>query len=328
MASVVILLHLVGFLIVLLLVLPRHLVLGHRLFGLGLALTAYLLGVRHAFDADHIAAIDNTTRKLVAEGKTPVSVGLFFSLGHSTVVFLLSALLALGVHAATSFTRGALHNDLGVVGTLISGIFLYLIALLNLGILVGILRLLARKVDPSQLDSLLARRGLVNRLLGRLTGAIRRPSEMYPVGFLFGLGFDTASEVALLILAGGAAAADIPWYAILSLPILFAAGMSLFDSFDGAFMNLAYGWALQHPARRIYYNLTVTSLSVAVAFFIGSVELVGVLAGELGWQHGILAWAANFDLNRAGWVIVGLFVVTWAVAAVLWKLLRIEERLG
>ena len=330
MGMTIVFLHVVGIFILLALVTPHHYVVGNRIFGLGLGLTAYTLGLRHAFDADHISAIDNTTRKLIAEGKRPLSVGFFFSLGHSTIVFLLSAALAVGIRAVAGLTHGTINNDLGIFGTLISGSFLYLIAFINLGILIGIIQtargLLSGRFKEADLESLLQSRGLINRLLSRTMKAIRKPSQMYPVGVLFGLGFDTASEVALLILAGGAAAASLPWYAVLALPILFAAGMSLFDTLDGSFMNFAYSWAFSNAARKIYYNITITGLSVAVALFIGTVELAGVLSSELNWTNGFWSWVANFNINQAGFFIVALFVVTWAVALLVWRVAHIEER--
>ena len=330
MGAVIAALHLLGFGVVWLAVAPHHYRIGPTAFGLGLALTAYTLGVRHAFDADHITAIDNTTRKLMNAGGRPLSVGFFFSLGHSTIVFALSAALALGLRAAARLAHGPLNDDLGIVGTAVSGVFLYLIATVNLVSLVEVGRV-ARAMWHGQwnepaLEALLERRGLVNRLLAGLMKTIDRPSQMYPVGVLFGLGFDTASEVALLFLAGGAAAADLPWYAILALPALFAAGMSLFDTLDGSFMNVVYGWAFSRPVRKIYYNLTITGISVAVAVFIGTVELASVLVGELGWRGGVWSWAARFNLNQAGFIIVALFVAVWAVALAIWRFGRIEER--
>ncbi len=231
---------------------PSHYHLGSTgAFTVGVGVTAYTLGMRHAFDADHISAIDNTTRKLMAEDKRPLSVGLWFSLGHSSVVFALAFLLSIGIRSlAAPVARGGsqLHQVTGWVGTLVSGSFLYLIAALNIVILFGIMRVFRRDARPAATTrprwrSNCTSAGFMNRLLGRLTRAVTKPSQMYPIGMLFGLGFDTATEVALLVLAGGAAGAGLPWYAILCLPILFAAGMSLLDAIDGSFMNFAYGWA-------------------------------------------------------------------------------------
>ncbi len=243
--------------------------------------------MRHAFDADHIAAIDNTTRKLMSEGKRPLSTGFWFSLGHSSVVFALALLLSVGIRSLAGPVENdgsGLHGVTGLVGTLVSGTFLYLIAALNVVILVGILKVFrAMKrgtYDEAALEEHLNNRGLMNRYLGRVTRSVTKPSQMYPIGILFGLGFDTATEVALLVLAGGAAGAGLPWYAILTLPVLFAAGMSLLDSIDGSFMNFAYGWAFSKPVRKVFYNLTITGLSVAIALVIGTIELGGLLAAK------------------------------------------------
>jgi high-affinity nickel-transport protein len=316
-------LHLVGFFILLVLVVPH----GYRLgasgvFGLGVGITAYTLGLRHAFDVDHIAAIDNTTRKLMSEGQRPLSVGFFFSLGHSTIVFALGALVTVGVRGLSGAVQdkgSALHKATDVVGPVVSGSFLFLIGIVNLVILVSIVRIFRRmrhgEIDEQGLDHELSQRGFMNRFCGRATRAIRKPWHMYPLGMLFGLGFDTATEVGLLVLAGGAAASGLPFYAILCLPILFAAGMSLFDTIDGAFMNFAYGWAFSKPVRKVFYNITVTGLSVAVALLIGTIELMSVLGADIG-----------LDLNVVGYAIVALFFATWAIALAVWHFGRIEER--
>ena len=295
LAAAVIGLHVVGFFILLALVVPHDYRLGSSgAFGLGIGITAYTLGLRHAFDADHIGAIDNTTRKLMSEGQRPLSVGFFFSLGHSSIVFLLGLLVSLGVKGLggeVTDDGSTLHQATGVLGPLVSGTFLVLIGILNLTILVSILGIFRRmrhgEFDEEELEEQLDSRGFMNRLYGRATRAIRKPWQMYPLGMLFGLGFDTATEVALLVLAGGAAASGLPFYAILCLPILFAAGMSLFDTIDGAFMNFAYGWAFSKPVRKIFYNITITGLSVAVALLIGSIELLSVLADRLTLSGGV-----------------------------------------
>jgi len=335
MAAVVVGLHVFGWFTLLALVVPHHYSLGTQAFGVGIGVTAYTLGLRHAFDADHIAAIDNTTRKLMADGRRPLSVGFFFSLGHSTIVFGLALLFSLGVKALAGQVEddaSTLHNVSGVVGTGVSGTFLYLIAGLNLAILVGIVRVFGAlrrgRFDEAELEAQLEARGLMNRLLGRFTGAIRAPWQMYPLGMLFGLGFDTATEVGLLFIAAGAAGAGLPWYAILCLPVLFAAGMSLLDTIDGSFMNFAYGWAFSKPVRKVYYNLVVTALSVAVAFIIGSIELLSVLVEKLSLEGRFWLWVSSLDLNLVGYGIVGLFVVTWAGAFAVWRLARIEEKWG
>ena len=334
MAGAVIALHVIGFFILIVLVAPHHYHLGPSGgFTIGLGLTAYTLGLRHALDADHISAIDNTTRKLMAERKRPLSVGFWFSLGHSSVVFALSFLFAIGIRALSGPVEhdgSTLHNVTGWIGTSVSGTFLYVIAGLNLAILVGIVRvsrdLRTGRFSEAELEHQLDSRGLMSRVFGRFTRAITRPWHMYPIGLLFGIGFDTASEVALLFLAAGAAGAGLPFYAILCLPILFAAGMSLLDTIDGSFMNFAYEWSFSKPVRKLYYNITITGLSVMVALLIGTVELGGLFAEKLGAQGSFWQWVENVNLNELGFVIVGLFVLTWAVALAVWHFCRIEER--
>jgi high-affinity nickel-transport protein len=313
---------------------PHHYRLsGNETFGLGTGVLALTLGMRHAFDADHIAAIDNTTRKLMAEGKRPLSVGFFFSLGHSTVVFALSILLNFGIRSLdkqVSSGGSGLHNVTGIIGTSVSGTFLYLIAGLNVVILVSIVRvfidLRKGKYDDEELEEQLNKRGLMNRFFGPLARRIDSPWKIYPIGILFGLGFDTATEVGLLVLSGTAVASGLPFYAILSLPIIFAGGMSLLDTIDGCFMNFAYGWAFARPIRKIYYNITITALSVVVALAIGTIEFLGLLPSELNWGGSVWHFFENFNINSAGFAIVGLFVVTWAVALSIWRFGRIEER--
>jgi high-affinity nickel-transport protein len=334
LALVVVGLHVVGFGLLIACVVPQHLALGSgTFFGLGVGLTAYTLGLRHAFDADHIGAIDNTTRKLMNEGQRPLSVGFFFSLGHSSIVFVLAALFAVGLRGlggAVESDSSTLHQATGLIGPAVSGSFLFLIGVLNLVILLnilGIFRGMRRgEFDESELEDQLERRGLMTRFYGRATRAVKKPWHMYPLGCLFGLGFDTATEIALLAAAGAAAAGGLPWYAILCLPILFAAGMSLLDTIDGAFMNFAYGWAFSRPIRKIFYNITITGLSVAVALGIGTIELLSVLADRLSLSGGVWDFVSGLDLNLVGYVIVGLFVVTWAVALSIWHFGRIEQR--
>jgi high-affinity nickel-transport protein len=334
MAAFVLLLHLVGWGVLALVVAPRHYLLGSAgVFGVGLGVTAYTLGMRHAFDADHIAAIDNTTRKLMADGRRPLSVGFWFSLGHSTVVFGLCFLLGIGVRTLAGQVAddsSRLQRLTGLIGTAVSGVFLYLIAALNLVILVAVIKVFRRmrtgEYDEATLEQHLNNRGLMNRILAGATKAVSRPWQMYPIGLLFGLGFDTATEVSLLVLAGGAAAFSLPWYAVLTLPVLFAAGMSLLDTIDGCLMNFAYGWAFAKPVRKVYYNITITGLSVAVALVIGSIELVSILTDKLRITHGPLAAIAGIDLNSVGYAIVALFLLTWLVAHAVWKYGRIEEK--
>ena len=334
MAAVVLGLHVVGFLMLIALVAPHHYHLGTAgAFTIGIGVTAYTLGLRHAFDADHISAIDNTTRKLMSEGKRPMSVGFWFSLGHSTIVFSLAFLISVGVRALDGPVKNDssnLHQVTNWIGTLVSGSFLYLIAALNVVILLGIIKVFREmrtgRYDEAQLEEQLNKRGFMNRILGKLTKAVTKPQQMYPIGVLFGLGFDTATEVALLVLAGGAAGAGLPWYAILCLPILFAAGMSLMDSIDGSFMNFAYGWAFSKPVRKIFYNITITGLSVAVAVVIGTIELGGLVASELNLSGSFWSWFENININALGFVIVGMFVLTWTVALGVWRYGRIEGR--
>jgi high-affinity nickel-transport protein len=334
MAAVVIGLHAVGFFILIAVVAPHHYHLGSSgAFTVGLGLTAYMLGLRHAFDADHISAIDNTTRKLMAQDRRPLSTGFFFSLGHSTVVFALTFLFAVGVRALggeVQHSGSTLHQVTSLIGTGVSGGFLYLIAALNVVILVGILRVLRDmrrgEFDEAALEHQLNSRGLMNRFYGGFTRTVTKPWHMYPIGILFGLGFDTATEVALLFLAAGAAGAGLPFYAILCLPILFAAGMSLLDTIDGSFMNFAYGWAFSQPVRKVYYNLTITGLSVAVALIIGTVELLGLAVTRLSLKGAFWAWVSGIDINTLGYLIVALFAVTWTVALLIWRWGRIEER--
>ncbi|HEX4218325.1 MAG TPA: HoxN/HupN/NixA family nickel/cobalt transporter [Acidimicrobiales bacterium] len=304
-----------------------------ELFGFGTGILAYTLGMRHAFDADHIAAIDNTTRKLIGDGQRPLSVGFFFSLGHASVVFVLAIVLNFGIRAVNGAVKNgssSLHRVTGVVGTSVSGIFLYLIAALNVVVLVSIVKVFREmrqgKYDDNELERQLNSRGLMNRFFGGYARRIDTPWKMYPIGVLFGLGFDTATEIALLVLAGSAVVGGLPFYAVLSLPLLFAAGMSLFDTLDGCFMNFAYDWAFANPIRKVYYNLTMTGLSVFVAFFIGTIEIVGLVAQEANLHGGFLDFMQAFNINTAGFVIVGLFALTWVVALVVWRVGNVEEK--
>jgi len=304
-----------------------------EIFGVGTGILAYTLGMRHAFDADHIAAIDNTTRKLVSEGKRPLSVGFFFSLGHSSVVFVLALLLNFGIRALNSQVRNngsTLHEVTGIIGTMVSGTFLFLIAALNVVVLVSIAKVFRQMrlgaYSDDELEEQLAKRGLMNRFLGPLARRVDSPWKMYPVGVLFGLGFDTATEIALLVLAGSAVVSGLPFYAVLSLPLLFAAGMSLFDTADGCFMNFAYDWAFARPVRKVYYNLTITGLSVFVAFFVGAVEVLGLIAQQTHPSGGFWGFMQDFNINTAGFVIVGMFVLTWVVALAIWHFGRIEQK--
>ena len=304
-----------------------------QVFGFGTGVLAYTLGMRHAFDADHIAAIDSTTRKLIQDGKRPLSVGYFFSLGHSTVVFALAVLLNFGIRWLDGAVRNGnsgLHHWTSIIGTSVSGTFLWLIGVLNLVVLLSIVRVTREmrrgRFDDRELERHLDNRGLMNRILGGYAKRIDRPARMYPVGVLFGLGFDTATEVGLLVLAGSAVVSGLPFYAVLSLPFLFAAGMCLFDTLDGCFMNFAYDWAFANPVRKIYYNLTMTGLSAFIALFIGTIEILGLIAAETNLTGSFWRVVQNFNINRAGFMIVGVFVATWVVALAVWHFGELETR--
>ncbi len=295
---------------------------------------AYTFGLRHAFDADHISAIDNTTRKLLQQDHKPVGVGFFFSLGHSTVVLLIAVALGLAVKSIVQGVvngNGELKSIGGAVGTFVSGGFLVLIGIMNLLILIDIIRVYRKmrrgEYDRAGLETELVAGGLMTRLFGRMFRVVDQSWHMYPIGFLFGLGFDTASEVALLAISAGAAAQGLPFTAVISLPLIFAAGMSLMDTTDGAFMSKAYSWAFASPIRKVFYNLTVTSLSVFVALFVGVVELAQILIQILGLHGAAFDTIANFDfIGKAGYVIVGAFVIAWAGAFAIYKVRRIDER--
>jgi high-affinity nickel-transport protein len=299
---------------------------------------AYTFGLRHAFDADHISAIDNTTRKLLQDGRKPVGVGFFFSLGHSTVVFIVAVALGLAVKSIVDGVVGSggqLKIIGGEVSTIVSGGFLILIGVLNLLVLIDIIRVYRRLkaggYDHSSLELDLTAGGitggLMSRIFGRLFRLIKHSWQMYPIGFLFGLGFDTASEVAILAISAGAAAKGVPFVAVIALPLIFAAGMSLMDTADGAFMAKAYSWAFTSPIRKVFYNLTMTSLSVFVALFVGVVELLQALIQAYGWSGGVFSAIAGFDLvGRAGYFIVAAFIVVWAGALAIYKARRIDER--
>ena len=303
------------------------------LFGWGTAALAYTLGMRHAFDADHISAIDNTTRKLMSEGQRPLAVGFFFSLGHSSVVAALAILLNFGIKAVGSQLKdedSALHHYTGLIGLTVSGTFLMIIAILNLVILVSIvgvfLKMRKGLYNEEELEKHLNSRGLLMRFFGPIARRIDKSWKMYPLGILFGLGFDTATEIGLLVLAGSSVIAGLPWWAVISLPLFFAGGMSLLDTIDGSFMNFAYGWAFSKPVRKVYYNIIITGLSVAVALFVGGLEICQVIAQQLNLSGFFWDYALAFNLNSAGYFIVGAFVVVWSIALLLWRYGKIEER--
>jgi len=307
---------------------------GHPAF-IGLGGLAYTFGLRHAFDADHISAIDNTTRKLLQERRRPVGVGFFFSMGHSTVVFVIALALGLAIKTLVQGVvsdRGELRNVGGLIGTSVSGVFLIVIGVLNLLILLDILGVYRRMrqgaYDRHSLHGELVAGGLMSRIFGRLFKLVSQSWHLYPIGFLFGLGFDTASEVALLAISAGAAAQGLPFQVVVALPIIFAAGMSLMDTTDGAFMSKAYAWAFSNPIRKVFYNMTVTALSVFVALFVGVVELGQLLIGQLGLKGGIYDAIGALSFGSLGFVIVGAFAFTWAAAFAIFKVRRVEERWG
>jgi len=298
----------------------------------GLGFVAYVLGLRHAFDADHIAAVDDTVRYMLQKGKRPLGIGFFFSLGHSTIVLA----LAIGIMLAATLVSDTLptwRNLGGIIGAGVSGSFLWAIGILNLVVLVGILKVWRQasigKHSHDHLEGLLARRGLMNRIFGgRLTRLINHSWQMYPLGVLFGLGFDTASEIGLLAVTAGAATGNLPVAAVLSLPILFAAGMSAMDTTDGILMTKAYDWAFVNPLRKVFYNITITSLSVVVALALGTVELLQVLVRLLDLGGPFFDYIGQLDFGALGYGIVGVFLVTWAVSWTLWRCGRYEERYG
>ena len=296
----------------------------------GLGFVAYVFGLRHAFDADHIAAVDDTVRYLLQKGRCPLGVGFFFSLGHSTVVLGLAIAVALASGAIRRHLPGL--QDLGAtLGASVAGVFLWVIGILNLFVLLDLAKIWRRARagthNHAHLEALLGRRGFLNRLLGgRLQRLMNHSWQMYPLGVLFGLGFDTASEIGLLAMTAGAVAGGLPAPAILSLPVLFAAGMSLMDTADGVLMCKAYDWAFLNPVRKIFYNLTTTGLSVAVALIIGTIELMQVLVNTLGLRGTVYDAIARLDFGVLGYLIVAMFLIAWALSMAYWKLRRVEAR--
>lgn len=333
MAAVIIALHLIGWGVFVVAVLPH----GYRLgdgsvaFGLGIAVTAYLLGARHAFDPDHIAAIDNATRRLSDAVVPPVSTGFWFALGHSSVVIAAVALVAAGFNEVTgqlSDDGSALRQFAGVWGPLVSGCFLLLIGAVNLASLIGILRAAQRlrsgaDAEP-ELEQRLRERGFISRFLGPVASRVDTPWKLYPLGMLFGLGLDTATTIALFVVAGGAVVV-LPWHVVMVLPVLFTAGMVLCDTVDGVLMSRVYQWAFDRPARRVFYNVAVTSVSIVVAFLVAAVVLGGLASALFGIDAGPIAWVATLDLEHLGYIIVGIFLVAWLGAVAVWKLARYEE---
>ena len=298
---------------------------------LGTAFLAYVFGLRHAFDADHIAAIDNVVRKLMQENKKPLTVGFFFSLGHSSIVVIASAIIAASA-AALQGRLDQFHALGGIIGTLVSAFFLLLIGLANLFVLKGIWAAFKRarngaKVGEEELDALLAGRGLLARLFAPLFKMVSRSWHMYPIGFLFGLGFDTATEIGLLGISATQAASGMSFWTILIFPALFTAGMALVDTTDSVAMVGAYGWAFVNPIRKLWYNLTITAASVVVAIFIGGVEALGLLSDKLGLQGGF--WDAigslNDNLTNFGYAVVGVFLLSWIISTAIYRLKRYDD---
>lgn len=319
--TIVIVLHIIGFSF--LWIAGRD---HHILFGMGIL--AYTLGLRHAFDADHIAAIDNTVRKLLQQRRNPVGVGFYFSIGHSTVVFLMAVLLGISVKWA--------KNELphfqeigGTIGTLVSGFFLVLIGVLNLIILISLIKLFSQlrhhHVKDEEVDALLEARGFVTRFVGPYFKVMSRSWHVLPLGFLFGLGFDTASEIALLALSSGASQQAISFIGILSLPILFASGMSLLDTLDGIVMKSAYNWAFFNPIRKIYYNITITAISVVAALIIGMIELLQIMADKFHLKGGFWEFIQSIQFDYLGYILVALFLVTWLISTLIWKFGKVEQ---
>jgi high-affinity nickel-transport protein len=298
---------------------------GSQPLLLATALIAYAFGLRHAVDADHIAAIDNVTRKLMQEGKRPITVGFFFSLGHSTIVVIASVLIALTASSLQQRFPGLVEVG-GVIGTFVSVLFLFAIAMINIVVLAGVYRLFKRvrrgqSLPDEELNAFLALRGLLGRLLRFSFRLISRSWQMYPLGFLFGLGFDTATEIGLLGISAAEASKGLSIWSILVFPALFTAGMSLVDTSDGVLMVGAYGWAFRNPVRKLYYNLTITGISVVVALAVGVIEALGLVAEKLGlvggiWNTGDIA-AGHFDL--LGYLVIGIFVASWLVSLMIYR---------
>ncbi len=329
--AVVGLLHLVGW-GGLFAILRQHVGFGVAAFGSGTGLTAYMLGVRHAFDADHIAAIDNTTRKLMQQGRRPLSIGLWFAGGHSTAVFALTAALAAGVRAAGPVLEPGsnLHRLFELLGTVVSSGFLYMVAALNIAVLLevrqGLQRARVGPLDAGQFDIPRRGSGLFSRVLRWAAALVHEPWQMWVVGLLFGLGFDTATEIAVLTLTGSGVVSGLPWYAVFCVPTLFAAGMALADTLDGSFMVLAYGWALTDRLHRLRYNLAVTGISVVAALGVGTLQILSLLGDRLDLSGALWASVRTLNVNTVGLVIVALFIATWLGAAALRGSARISPR--
>ncbi len=333
MAAVILALNGAGWGVFVISVLPHQFRYEKLGVGLGVAVTAWTLGLRHAFDADHISAIDNVTRKLMSDGKRPLGTGFCFALGHSAIIVAIGGAIALAARAVFGavVNPGSVYETLGgTVGTLLAASFLYLIAALNLVVLAGIARIFREmrrgRYSEEELERQLQARGLMYRFFGRFMRSINHSWQMFFVGMVFGIGFDTATEVVLLTATVYAATSGLPFYAVLAMPLLFAGGMTLFDTLDGCFMTLAYGWAFARPVRKVYYNLVITGLSVTAAFLIGTVEIFGLLAGQFQLHGSFWDFVAGFDINKAGFAIAGLFIVVWVCAVAVWRFGKLESR--
>jgi len=296
----------------------------------GLGVIAYVFGLRHGVDADHIAAIDNTTRKLIQDKQRPFTVGMWFSLGHSTIVVALVVMLVFATRTVIS-NIPFLANGGAIIGTTVSGVFLWLMGIVNLVIVLGIYRIYKvmkqGRLEQSELENLLDKRGFLNRYFRPLFKIVRRPWQIYPIGVLFGLGFDTATEVALIAISVGiGVSSSVPIWMILVLPFMFTCGMVLIDTTDGVAMRLAYGWAFINPIRKIYYNLTVTIISVLVALVIGTVELLQVVGSELNFTGAFWNWLGALDFETIGFLIIAIFVVSWLVSLGYWRYRRLDEK--
>jgi high-affinity nickel-transport protein len=322
--TMVFLLHIIGFI---------FLAAGSKShpFLLGMGFIAYTLGLRHAFDADHIAAIDNTVRKLIQQKKNPVGVGFFFSLGHSSIVFLMSVLLGISVQLAQKELPQWKEMG-GIIGTAVSGCFLVIIGILNAFILFDLqtafISMRKGTYNKEKIEQLLLSRGLLARFAGPLSSLVKKSWHVFPIGFLFGLGFDTASEVALLAISAGAAKSTLPFIGILSLPILFAAGMSLMDTADGIFMTHAYHWAFSTPLRKVYYNITITAISVVAALIIGLIELIQIFLKFSNLNNTRWQWIQYLDISWLGYILTIIFLLAWGLSYAIWKVFKIEDRYG
>jgi high-affinity nickel-transport protein len=298
---------------------------------IGTALLAYVLGLRHAVDADHIAAIDNVVRKLMHDGRKPFAVGLFFSSGHAAVVILASAAVATGA-AAMQERFDSFREVGGLISTSISALFLLLIGITNLIVLRGVWKSFKRArqgyvIHDEDLDLLLAGRGFLARLFRPLFGLITRSWHMFPLGFLFGLGFETATEVSLFAVAASQAGAGISFWSVMVFPALFTAGMVLVDTLDSVLMVEVYGWAFVKPVRKLWYNLTITAVSVVVALFIASIEVLGIMREQLGLDGGFWSIVENLNghMGDIGFVVIGIFAASWAASFAIYRWRRIEE---